>query len=348
MKWIIVILCLIVGIWAADRFTTADHPKSTSTKSGPGEAQSSPAHATTREAPSPSEPQTSPAPAQIGSAPAVAPLAAPTVSDTPIPDLGQHNRNLSIIIGDTKHRLLLFTFDDGPDAGTTVKLLERLEATGVKALFFLSGERMAGDGPVEVKQRAIAQMIAAKGHIIGNHTFHHYNLLNVDESQLREEIDSVEAIFIDLFGQRSWLLRPPGGVRSKKFDQMMRDRGYTTVLWNLGSGDFQVTSAVDAYETWKKILDRREKANGVRGGIILLHDTHPWIVRAYQLIFEEIQDRNCKLVQEEQELYDIVDQPYYFSSEWLGDPSNAEILKSRQRRLRGETIERCSSAKRAH
>ena len=60
------------------------------------------------------------------------------------------------------------------------------------------------------------------------------------------------------------------------------------------------------------MLERRERENGERGGVILLHDTHEWSVEAFPRIVAELQRRNCALLEQGEELYDIVGDPRWF------------------------------------
>ena len=65
------------------------------------------------------------------------------------------------------HKVAL-TFDDGPSAEWTPKILDILKQKGVKATFFIVGENG------ETNPRLV-QRILAEGHEIGNHTFTHPN-----------------------------------------------------------------------------------------------------------------------------------------------------------------------------
>ena len=78
--------------------------------------------------------------------------------------------------GSTPHRLLLFSFDDGPNWQTTPRLLEYLDQQGIRAVFFLSMSRMLGEGYREAQQRSIALTIARRGHLVANHTLQHVQL----------------------------------------------------------------------------------------------------------------------------------------------------------------------------
>jgi hypothetical protein len=68
--------------------------------------------------------------------------------------LGAAYKQGLIITGTARHRLILFTFDDGPDPRTTPLLLDRLDEAGVKAVFFLVASRIALTKPIERCWRA--------------------------------------------------------------------------------------------------------------------------------------------------------------------------------------------------
>ena len=56
------------------------------------------------------------------------------------------------------------TFDDGPNAQHTPRLLELLGRHGVRATFFLEREHVE-------EQDEVMRQLAADGHILGNHSF---------------------------------------------------------------------------------------------------------------------------------------------------------------------------------
>jgi peptidoglycan-N-acetylglucosamine deacetylase len=257
-----------------------------------------------------------------------------------------------IIDGATPHRLILFTFDDGPERRTTPLLLDRLDAVGIKAVFFLTASRIAGRNPIEREQAALAQEIIARGHLVGSHTVDHLQLPLLDDTGATAQVVGAEQIFQRVLGFRPTLIRPPGGARSPRIDTLLAERDYTTVLWNLGAGDFQVKSANEVLDTFRKVLERRERENGDRGGIILLHDTYAWSVDAFQLIWAELWSRNCKLLERSEELYDIVSDLQLFFQPRVGEPAGsialparvpAPVFAERQAQLRRETAQRCSA-----
>src|ERR1700756_1689426 len=78
-------------------------------------------------------------------------------------------------------RKLALTFDDGPNPAITPKLLDLLDRYNAKATFFLIG-RYVRECP------ELVQETAARGHLIGNHTETHPNLLRRSRREIRIEL----------------------------------------------------------------------------------------------------------------------------------------------------------------
>ena len=266
--------------------------------------------------------------------------------------LGERYEDGLIITGSTPHRLILFTFDDGPDPRTTPLLLDRLDESGVKAVFFLVASRMVGTTPIERHQAAIAREIARRGHMIGGHTLDHVQLPLLDDEQIEHQLDESERIFQQVLGGIPRLFRPPFGAHSERVDQHLVAHRYTPVLWNLGAGDFQVRTTDEVFDIWLKVLERREREHGDRGGIVLLHDTYAWSVDAFERIYAYLQAQNCRLLERGEELYDVVDDLAFFyipradadeEAEAPAAQPPADVLAARQAALRERTARRCKS-----
>jgi peptidoglycan/xylan/chitin deacetylase (PgdA/CDA1 family) len=276
-------------------------------------------------------------------------------SAPPTPPLARTSSDYAqgrIVEGGTPQRLILFSFDDGPDRRSTPLLLDRLDAVGIKAVFFLTADRIIGRSPAEREQAALAREIVARGHLVGSHTVDHLQLPLLDDEAAIAQIVGAEEIFERVLGFRPSLIRPPYGARSPRIDALLAERGYTTVLWNLGAGDFQVKTAGEVLDTFRRVLERREREQDEHGGIVLLHDTYSWSVDAFQLIYAELRARNCKLLERGEELYDIVnDFSFFFEPRAGAAPGTLAaparlpqaVFDERQARLRQETAQRCSS-----
>ncbi len=164
----------------------------------------------------------------------------------------------TFIGAETGRRELALTFDDGPNDPYTFHLLEVLAKHEVKATFFMIGRY--------VRQRPeIAAAVAREGHVIGNHTFSHPNLIFRTPAQVRSEIAACERALDDAVDRHhAPLFRPPWGARTPLVLRTVRQMGMTPVMWSVTSYDWRAASAADV---------RQEVTRQVRGGdVILLHD----------------------------------------------------------------------------
>ncbi|MFK7992412.1 MAG: polysaccharide deacetylase family protein [Sandaracinaceae bacterium] len=281
------------------------------------------------------------------------PAVLPAVEDIPMVPLRPFAETMQegrIITGGTPHRVLLFSFDDGPDARNTPRLLDILDENGVKAVFFLTASRMDGQGRWTLENQAIARDIVARGHIIGNHTLEHPQLPLLNDEEVLNQVAAADAIFERVLGERTWLVRPPGGAHSPRVDALLSRAGHTQMHWNIGTGDFQVREADEVARIFRRVLERRERENGERGGIVLMHDTHAWSVDAVPQILSWIRARNCALLESGDELYDITGDPSMFfqargdaRATVLASPAEMDpaVLEARQEVLREDTARRC-------
>jgi peptidoglycan/xylan/chitin deacetylase (PgdA/CDA1 family) len=279
-------------------------------------------------------------------------IASPPIPQDDPDQFGVSMRDGMIVTGATPHRMILFTFDDGPDHRYTPGLLDTLDVVGVKAVFFLTARRFEGTTPRERRLADIAREIVRRGHLVGSHTMDHVQLPLLSHEELEEQVLGTERVFERLFGERPWLIRPPGGSRSPRIDAWLASRGYTQLLWNIGTGDFQVRTSEDVVRTFQRVLERRERENGERGGIVLLHDIHEWSVDAFPQIVRWLDQRNCELLERgEEELFDVIDDPRAFfvargeasaSSEAPPATPSAAWIAERQVAIRDRAEARCT------
>ena len=152
---------------------------------------------------------------------------------------------------------LALTYDDGPNDRYTSELLDILAKHNVRATFFLIGKH--------VKERPdIARAVAEAGHIVGNHTFTHPNLIFSSATKTREELQQCQEAIGEAVGAHSNLFRPPFGGRRPQTLKIARELELRTVMWNITGWDW--SGKPSSY-----IEDRVSRY--VRGGnVILLHD----------------------------------------------------------------------------
>ena len=134
------------------------------------------------------------------------------------------------------------TFDNGPTPGITGQVLDILSARGIRASFFVIGEKLERpDG------RALALRAHAEGHWIGNHSFTHSAPLGEppEEEYARREIDETQELVGEL-AHRDKFFRPMGGggligphLFSRAALGLLQEGKYTCVLWSSVPGDWK-------------------------------------------------------------------------------------------------------------
>ena len=137
---------------------------------------------------------------------------------------------------------LTLTFDNGPDATVTPRVLDVLGHADIKATFFVLGSKLA-----DPARRAIAKRAHAEGHWIGNHTWSHQEPLGrlTDPARVVAEIIDTEAA-IDELAHPDRLFRPFGGggalgphLLSAGAVELLRKERMTCVLWNAIPRDWE-------------------------------------------------------------------------------------------------------------
>src|SRR3989454_9152528 len=91
---------------------------------------------------------------------------------------------------------LALTFDDGPNDPHTLRLLEVLSKHNVRATFFLIGRYVQA-------RPDIVRELAKGGHVIGNHTFTHPNLIFASAQHTRTQLEDCEQALTDAVGEHS-------------------------------------------------------------------------------------------------------------------------------------------------
>ena len=154
-------------------------------------------------------------------------------------------------------RQLALTFDDGPNDPWTPRLLEVLDRHQVRATFFLIGRYVA-------QRPELARQISAAGHVIGNHTWDHPNLIFVRSSAVESQVKRCASALEDAVGAHSNLFRPPFGGRTPQALRAVRRCRLVPVLWSVSGWDWEAKSA--AY------VENKVMGSVEGGEVILLHD----------------------------------------------------------------------------
>lgn len=167
-------------------------------------------------------------------------------------------------------KVIALTFDDGPSAATTPRLLDILQGRGVKATFFVLGT-MAQRAP------GILQREAAEGHEVASHTPYHNQLTNLTPAQVRAEAVEMDRIFTEILGAVPPFTRPPYGSFNAAVGEAL---GQPMVLWSIDPRDWADRNA--------SVVCSRVVGAAKDGAIILVHDIHATTVDAVPCIIDTL------------------------------------------------------------
>ncbi|MEH2350903.1 MAG: polysaccharide deacetylase family protein [Nostoc sp.] len=155
-------------------------------------------------------------------------------------------------------KVIALTFDDGPGPKNTEQVLEILKKNNIKATFFMLGE-MVKYFP------KVAKQVAADGHVIGNHTWHHW-YFQMDAATAASEIDRTADIIYKTTGEKTTLFRPPGGFLNNGLAKYAKNEKYAVMMWSEESGDAERRSP-QVPMLVKNVLKYAKP-----GAIVLMHD----------------------------------------------------------------------------
>lgn len=173
-------------------------------------------------------------------------------------DIGSGVYLKALCRAESADKVVALTFDDGPDADSTPRVLDLLKRYDVRATFFVVGEQ-ARQNP-ELIHRMVAE-----GHTVAGHSYYHLPQSTLWSSQrYTEELFRCNDVVARLTGLRMRLYRPPFGVTNPPIACAVKNLGLIPVGWSVRSLD-TITKNRD------RVVDRVMK--GLRGGdVILLHD----------------------------------------------------------------------------
>jgi peptidoglycan/xylan/chitin deacetylase (PgdA/CDA1 family) len=149
-------------------------------------------------------------------------------------------------------KVVYLTFDDGPIPEITPWVLDLLDKYNIKATFFCVGDNVR-------KYPEIYQMVQDRGHVVGNHTFHHLQGLKITAKSYLQDVKEAGELI------KSKLFRPPHGhMRLPQFYALRKH--YKVIMWDVVTRDYsRLKTAEQVFEIVKKYTRN--------GSIIVFHDS---------------------------------------------------------------------------
>lgn len=147
----------------------------------------------------------------------------------------------SVLPGKKDEKYVALTFDEGP-SNQTEEIIRILQEKGVKATFFVLGDKVASNS-------AAVRAIAESGNEIGTNAYSDVDLRELGASDLRDQITKGFEAVSDAAGTSTALLRPPFGEFSEENWAAAMDLVSVVVTWNVDSGDWLLQGADSVIET---------------------------------------------------------------------------------------------------
>lgn len=184
------------------------------------------------------------------------------------------------------------TFDNGPDEEGTPYALEVLRRRGLRATFFVVGERLR-----DPKLRALAERARAEGHVVGNHTLTHGAPLGMRSTvDALREVEEAQALLGPL-GEPERLFRPNGEGRlgahlmGHALQRHLAARGYTVALWNAVPRDWEDPEGWPARAL-------ALCAAACPWAVLVLHDSVPAAMRRLDAALDGLASAGVRFVQD--------------------------------------------------
>lgn len=217
------------------------------------------------------------------SAPVVATTSDPAVSGAGVSTQAQGGaKKASYSRCKVDGKQVALTFDDGPHATLTPRLLDILKERNVKATFFLVGTNVEA-------YPDIVKRIVTEGHEVASHSLTHPNLGKMPEGSVTEQLEKTHRAIKAACGVDVVSFRPPYGSFTLTQRAWAASRfGYRTILWDVDPLDWKVR---DAAKVEAEIL-----RGTTPGSIVLMHDIHKSTVDAVPAVIKGLSEKGMEFV----------------------------------------------------
>lgn len=178
---------------------------------------------------------------------------------------------------------ILLTFDDGPDERNTPVLLDLLKECGVKATFFVVGEKVR-------RFPDLVRRMRDEGHQIGNHTWSHpqASFWCAGPWRTQREIMRCQEAVRDVTGEAPKLFRAPVGHSNFFVHAVLRVCGLRLIGWSSRGFDGVSRDADDVLE--------KMKASMKPGGIVLAHEDSPVALEVARGVLDYVEEKGWGFV----------------------------------------------------
>jgi peptidoglycan/xylan/chitin deacetylase (PgdA/CDA1 family) len=154
------------------------------------------------------------------------------------------------------YQMVSLTYDDGPSRRTTSRLLTTLMTKGVRATFFISGNKLSNEAVLVRREHD-------EGHAIGGHNWLHTDVTGWPSSAIRAIRPRLDRALTQTTGVPSSYNRAPYG----RFQPLLAARSeWALIQWSVNTGDIFPRSPENILNT---VVNQTK-----HGDIIVCHDTN--------------------------------------------------------------------------
>ncbi len=182
----------------------------------------------------------------------------------------------------TSEKRLALTFDGGSSNKTTLNILDTLKSRNIKCTMFLTGRF------IKLFPDYVLRMVR-DGHEIGNHSYRHPHLTNlevdgssisreyVNRNYIQKELEGADSLFDTITGHHmSSLWRAPYGEVNEDIIHWAAEAGYKHINWSLkgDSWDWVADTTSNLYRSAAEIYDHYielDSKSRLNGRILLMH-----------------------------------------------------------------------------
>lgn len=196
----------------------------------------------------------------------------------------QKNWNLKPIDSSDNEQVALLTIDDAPDkhALEMAKTLKELDA---EAIFFVNGHFLDTD-----EEKEILKEIYDMGFEIGNHTYSHQALPEVDENSQEEEILKLNDLVEEITGERPKFFRAPFGMNTDFSRELVKRENMLLMNWTYGY-DWE-----QQYMSKEAIADIMVNTELLTNGANLLMHDREWTAEGLGAIVEGLRKKGYEIL----------------------------------------------------
>lgn len=188
---------------------------------------------------------------------------------------------LPIYSVDTNENKVAITINCAWNADDIDLILETLKNQNVKVTFFMVGDWVE-------KNNDAVKKIYDGGHEIGNHSYSHPHVRNLDLEKNKEQIQKCSDLVKNITGKVTTLYRGPYGEYNDTVIKAAEELNHKTIQWSIDTLDY---NGLTCEQMWNRIETKLTK-----GSIILMHNGTENTALSLDTIIKNIKEKGYKIV----------------------------------------------------